>query len=287
MQLEEPSQLVQEREDEIDIDYSDLPAKRKELSIGQYEVVNNEYHDQIQNKQVALDKMAPNMKAIHRFDDVMERFKAINEDFEKARKNAKDSAEKFGVVKTKRYELFTKAFEKILQSVDNVYGKLTQRRTRTDGQVVHGTAYLTMENPDEPYNGGIKYYAMPPTQRFVEIEALSGGEKTIAALSLLFAFHSFKRAPFFVLDEIDAALDGNNAKAVARFIEKKSKDMQFVVISLKPTTFSHADALIGVCNNRETASSKTFTVNLAHPRWEAAVARPEEEEEVAPMEEDE
>jgi len=112
-----------------------------------------------------------------------------------------------------------------------VYGRLTQRR-KLDGQVVHGTAYLTMENSDEPYNGGIKYYAMPPTQRFVEIEALSGGEKTIAALSLLFAFHSFKRAPFFVLDEIDAALDGNNAKAVARFIEKKVRDIWIIFISL-------------------------------------------------------
>eukprot|EP01102_Stenamoeba_stenopodia_P012094 TRINITY_DN3779_c0_g1_i1.p1 TRINITY_DN3779_c0_g1~~TRINITY_DN3779_c0_g1_i1.p1 ORF type:complete len:1214 (-),score=376.16 TRINITY_DN3779_c0_g1_i1:27-3668(-) len=209
MELEEPSQAVQEREDEIDIDYTDLPASRKKLSLGQYEVVNNEYYDKIQNKQTSLDKMAPNMKAIHRFDDVMKRLETINADFEKARTNAKDAAKKFTDVKTKRYELFTKAFEKISKSVDHVYGTLTQRKSRSDGQIVHGTAYLTLENQDEPYNGGIKYYAMPPTQRFVEIEALSGGEKTIAALSLLFAFHTFKRAPFFVLDELDVALDGN------------------------------------------------------------------------------
>jgi len=64
--------------------------------------------------------------------------------------------------------------------------------------------------------------------------------------------------------------------------------MQFVLISLKPTTFSHADALIGVCNNRATASSKTFTVNLSHPRWAAAMTRPEgEDDEPAAMEEDE
>lgn len=58
----------------------------------------------------------------------------------------------------------------------------------------------------EPYNTGISYHAMPPMKRFRDMEQLSGGEKTMAALALLFAIHTFHPAPFFVLDEVDAAL---------------------------------------------------------------------------------
>ena len=63
---------------------------------------------------------------------------------------------------------------------------------------------LTADESDEPYKGGLKFNAMPPMKRFRDMEQLSGGEKTVAALSLLFAIHSFHPAPFFVMDEIDA-----------------------------------------------------------------------------------
>lgn len=103
---------------------------------------------------------------------------------------------------------------------------------------------------------------MPPGKRFAEMEALSGGEKTMAALALLFAIHSFHPAPFFVLDEVrsahgshverlppaltceqeadqgkvDAALDPTNVSKLARYIrEQAEKDVQFLIISLKST----------------------------------------------------
>jgi structural maintenance of chromosome 1 len=85
------------------------------------------------------------------------------------------------------------------------------------------------------YDGGIKYNVMPPHKRFREMDQLSGGEKTVAALALLFAVHSFREAPFFVLDEVDAALDNANINRVARFIAAKTSQSNFqcIVISLK------------------------------------------------------
>lgn len=78
------------------------------------------------------------------------------------------------------------------------------------------------------------------------MEQLSGGEKTVAALALLFSIHSYKPAPFFVLDEVDAALDNVNVKKICNYIQQRSKDFQCIVISLKDIFFENADSLIGI-----------------------------------------
>src|ERR1700729_3572397 len=99
-----------------------------------------------------------------------------------------------------------------------------------------------MEDSDEPYLDGIKYPASPPLKRFRDMEHLSGGEKTIAALALLFAIHSFQPSPFFVLDEVDAALDHVNVTRVAQYVrEHANPGMQFIVISLKSTFFQESE----------------------------------------------
>ena len=86
-------------------------------------------------------------------------------------------------------------------------------------------AFLGPENPEEPYLEGINYNCVAPGKRFQPMSNLSGGEKTIAALALLFAIHSYQPAPFFVLDEIDAALDNTNIGKVKilaiKFINKR------------------------------------------------------------------
>ena len=93
---------------------------------------------------------------------------------------------------------------------------------------------------------------------------LSGGEKTVAALALLFAIHSYKPAPFFVLDEIDAALDNTNISKVARFIRQRTESsFQCIVISLKEEFYGHGDALIGVAPDPgDCTISRIFAVDL-------------------------
>lgn len=86
---------------------------------------------------------------------------------------------------TCRYELFMKAFNHISGKIDKIYKQLTKSHTHPLG----GTAYLNLDNEDEPFLHGIKYTAMPPTKRFRDMEQLSGGEKTVAALALLFSIH--------------------------------------------------------------------------------------------------
>lgn len=84
-----------------------------------------------------------------------------------------------------RYSRFMSSFEHISGKINSIYGQLTRSVTHPLG----GTAYLALENEDEPFQGGIRYTAMPPTKRFRDMEQLSGGERTVAALALLFAVH--------------------------------------------------------------------------------------------------
>lgn len=86
-----------------------------------------------------------------------------------------------------RYELFMEAFNHISNNIDKIYKQLTKSNTHPLG----GTAYLNLENEDDPFLHGIKYTAMPPTKRFRDMEQLSGGEKTVAALALLFSIHRY------------------------------------------------------------------------------------------------
>src|SRR5207247_7741014 len=120
-------------------------------------------------------------------------------------------------------------------------------------------SYLDIEDSEEPYLDGIKYHAMPPLKRFRDMEHLSGGEKTMAALALLFAIHSYQPSPFFVLDEVDAALDNTNVGKIANYIREHASDtFQFIVISLKSTLYENAQALVLIYLNQELNNIKTL-----------------------------
>ena len=125
-------------------------------------------------------------------------------------------------------------------------------------------SYLDMEDSDEPYLDGIKYHAMPPLKRFRDMEHLSGGEKTMAALALLFAVHSYQPSPFFVLDEVDAALDNANVAKIANYIrDHAGPGMQFIVISLKTGLFQGSEALVGIYRDQGANTSKALTLDVS------------------------
>ena len=188
------------------------------------------------------------------------KLKSTHEEFENSRKEAKSAKDEFLAIKNERYKRFYRAYSHISEQIDKIYKELTLSKTFPLG----GTAYLSLEDSDEPYLDGIKYHAMPPMKRFREMELLSGGEKTVAALALLFAIHSYQPAPFFVLDEVDAALDNTNVSKVARYIKKHASDaFQFIVISLKNTFYENADSLVGVYKDNETVSSRVLTLDLS------------------------
>lgn len=97
------------------------------------------------------------------------------------------------------------------------------------------------------------------------MEHLSGGEKTMAALALLFAIHTYAPSPFFVLDEVDAALDNANTTRLASYVKEHARPgMQFVVISLKTGLFQNSETLVGVMRDQGINSSRALTLDVSY-----------------------
>lgn len=139
-------------------------------------------------------------------DAVKNRLHEADRELSDLREQSKRSKEEFDKIKSKRLKRFNDCFETVVNIVDEIYKQLAGN--------VSAQAFLVPENPEEPYLEGINYNCVAPGKRFQPMSNLSGGEKTVAALALLFAIHSYKPAPFFVLDEIDAALDNTNIAKV-------------------------------------------------------------------------
>lgn len=180
-------------------------------------------------------------------------------DIEKAKESAIKAAQAFAKIKAKRTKCFMDAYNHIEESLKTIYTDMTKSSKHPLG----GNAYLSLDDIEEPYKGGLKFNAMPPMKRFRDMEQLSGGEKTVAALSLLFAIHSYHPAPFFVMDEVDAALDNINLRKVCNYICQRSRtDFQCIVISLKDMFYEHSDHLIGIYRDMRTNSSNSLTLDL-------------------------
>ncbi|KAN0084141.1 RecF/RecN/SMC [Tylopilus felleus] len=219
----------------------------------------SEFDASISKLNADIERMAPNLKAIERLDDVEARLVETEREAEKARKDSKTARDQFNEIKRQRCELFNKAYNHISERIDEVYKDLTKGKSAPMG----GVAYLSLEDSEEPYNAGIKYHAMPPMKRFRDMEQLSGGEKTVAALALLFAIHGYQPAPFFVLDEVDAALDNTNVAKIANYIRSQASDLfQFVVISLKGSLYERGHSLVGIYRDQDVNSSRTLTLDL-------------------------
>lgn len=250
------TQQQYEREKRITIDYALLPENLKDIEEEDIKKTTDKLTKIINDLQSTIQRIqAPNMKAIQKLYLAKEKLQETNEEFEQSRKKAKKAKTQFEKIKKERHDRFMACFEHVANEIDPIYKSLAKNQS--------AQAFLGPENPEEPYLDGINYNCVAPGKRFQPMSNLSGGEKTVAALALLFAIHSFQPAPFFVLDEIDAALDNTNIGKVASYIRDKTSSLQTIVISLKEEFYSHADALIGICPDvGECLESKVLTLDL-------------------------
>ncbi|KAF2770020.1 condensin complex component SMC1 [Teratosphaeria nubilosa] len=240
----------------IHIDFTDLDDDLKEDDSTDCEA---QLLEKLTTLTSELEKMAPNMRSAERLEATSERLKDTDREFNDSRTAAKNATKAFEDVRKKRSELFNKAFTHIADQISTTYRDLT----KTVSFPLGGRASLDVEDEDEPYLSGVKYNAMPPLKRFRDMEHLSGGEKTMAALALLFAVHTFAPSPFFVLDEVDAALDNSNTAQLAEYVRSHAgPGMQFVVISLKTGLFQNSETLVGVMRDQSANSSRALTLDL-------------------------
>ncbi|XP_071375604.1 structural maintenance of chromosomes protein 1B [Centroberyx affinis] len=249
---------IYEREAQLVIDYSGLGTELRRLQEEEeMEAQLGRLRESVSSTEGVLQHTtAPNLKALEKMREVKNKFQGVMEAFDASTRAARKCNQEFEQVKAQRFHLFSQCFEHVSVVIDQIYKRICKNSS--------AQAILSAENPDEPYLGGINYNCVAPGKRFMAMDNLSGGEKAIAALALVFAIHSFRPAPFFVLDEVDAALDNTNISKVTSFIREESRqNMQIIVISLKEEFFSRADALLGVYSEfNECMFSRMLSVDL-------------------------
>ncbi|KAL9184441.1 hypothetical protein ACHAXT_002527 [Thalassiosira profunda] len=255
----EAPNVSKDRKEAGKVDFStmdeDLKVRR---SASEEDKLRKKFESKISKLTQEIEGIAPNMKASDAFDTMTEKVKETVDDFNTAKEDGRKANEVFNKVRKARSHKFNSAFKKIDAALKIIYTDMTKSSKHPLG----GNAYLSLDDSDEPYRGGMKFNAMPPMKRFRDMEQLSGGEKTVAALSLLFAIHSYRPAPFFIMDEVDAALDNVNVLKVCNYIRRRSSDFQCIVISLKDMFYERSESLVGICRDVSSNSSRTLTLDL-------------------------
>ena len=192
-----------------------------------------------------------NLKAITQYDTVKERFDEIDmrrQTIQRERKAILDAIEKIELEKTRT---FMKAYHEINREFARIFQMLSPG----------GSAKMILDRPDKPFEGGCSIEARPRGKRISSLEILSGGEKTLVALSFIFAVQEFYPAPFYIMDEIDAALDGPNVHRVSMVIKEFASQAQFMVISHREENIVNADRIYGV-SMQQSGITDIFSVDL-------------------------
>jgi chromosome segregation protein len=139
-------------------------------------------------------------------------------------------------IESKKRKVFMDAFGKINLNLQKYFTKLTGG----------GVATLKLENPDEPFYGGIDMLVQFPNKPSIVVSGASGGERSVAAVSFIFALNEFTPTSFYILDEIDAHLDAFHVSKLADVFLEESEKSQFIVITLKPEVVNKAQRVYGV-----------------------------------------
>ena len=195
---------------------------------------------------------AVNMTAPEEYDALNERntfLKSQMADLENAKKDLKSAINKIN--QTTR-ENFKYTFEQVRTHFKNIFQSLFRG----------GECDLVLTNPENLLETGIEIYAQPSGKKLLNITSMSGGEKTLTAMSLLFAFFTHNPSPFCIMDEADAALDEANVERYVNLIKEFSKTTQFIVVTHNKRTMEAARMLYGI-TMEESGVSKVMSVNLA------------------------
>jgi len=203
-----------------------------------------------------LDNMGPvNLEAVHEYDELEERYRFLetqNSDLVAARRELMDVIARINGTTQK---LFAETFAQVRINFREMFAELFEG----------GRADLSLQDESDPLNCGIEISARPPGKQLQSVSLLSGGERTMTAVALLFAIYMVRPSPFCILDEMDAPLDESNINRFIRVLDRFVTQSQFIIITHNKRTIAKADVLYGV-TMEERGVSKLVGMKLAEER---------------------
>ncbi len=192
-----------------------------------------------------------NLMAPEEFNEVKDRYERQKTNYEDTQKSLENLVRVSEEIKSKSSEMFLETYNKIKKNFHNMFRRLFNG----------GRAELKLADPTNILTSGIDIYAQPPGKKLENIALLSGGEKTMTAVALLFATYQVRPSPFCLLDEIDAALDDKNVSSFVTVLESFANVSQYIVITHNKKTVMGASTMLGI-TMEESGVSKIIALKL-------------------------
>lgn len=192
-----------------------------------------------------------NLMAPEEFSEVRDRYERQKTNFEDTQKSLENLVRVSEEIKSKSAEMFLETYNQIKKNFHNMFRRLFNG----------GRAELKLADPTNILSSGIDIYAQPPGKKLENIALLSGGEKTMTAVALLFATYQVRPSPFCLLDEIDAALDDKNVSSFVTALESFANVSQYIVITHNKKTVMGASTMLGI-TMEESGVSKIIALRL-------------------------
>ncbi|KAF5748995.1 structural maintenance of chromosomes protein 4 [Tripterygium wilfordii] len=196
-----------------------------------------------------LKEMNPNLDSISEYRRKVALYNERVEELNIVTQQRDDIKKQYDEWRKKRLDEFMAGFNAISLKLKEMYQMIT----------LGGDAELELVDSLDPFSEGVVFSVRPPKKSWKNIANLSGGEKTLSSLALVFALHHYKPTPLYVMDEIDAALDFKNVSIVGHYVKDRTKDAQFIIISLRNNMFELADRLVGIYKTDN--CTKSITIN--------------------------
>ncbi len=217
-----------------------LPNPRPDISESIREAGLEALQIELQAIQRRMEALEPvNMLALEELEALEERLSELNERLDVLSQEREELLLRIETVATLRQEAFMEAFSAVDGHFREIFASLSD-----------GDGHLQLENPDDPLEGGLTLVAHPKGKAVRRLAAMSGGEKSLTALSFLFALQRFRPSPFYALDEVDSFLDGVNVERLAALIARQAEQAQFLVVSHRRPMIGASQRTIGVTQAR-------------------------------------
>ncbi len=268
-QIEEELTEINEQVNELKEEVSNLKIKKAQMET-EKNTLQREYE---KYKDITkLEKTKKDLK--ERLTEIEERLEKIGDVNLKAIEQYKEEKEQLEDIEIRKDELTQEkiAIEEMIEELENkkeetfleAFNTLNENFSRRFKELYteeNSEAEIELEEEDKPLETGLLIEAKPAGKSIKNIDAMSGGEKTLTALAFLFAIQDYKPSPFYILDEVDVALDKENSERIAKMLKKTSKDVQFVVVTHNSSITRESDQVIGV-HMKEKEQSSVVEVNL-------------------------
>ncbi len=191
----------------------------------------------IQMMRFELDRVgAVNQLALSHYAEQISRYRELSMRLNELEREKQAIVQFMDQIEAKKRKVFMDAFSKINTNLTKYFDKLTGG----------GTAMLKLENPEEPFTGGIDMIVAFPNKPSIVVSGASGGERSVSAVAFIFALKDFSPASFYVFDEVDAHLDAFHTTKLAELFLEEAEKTQFIVVTLKPEMVNKAQKVYGV-----------------------------------------